>query len=281
MRGSFLTLALLPALTFAAATPKPADANDDHVKVSLVAEQNALVPGTTAWIGLRFEHEPHWHTYWINPGDSGLPTKVTWQLPAGYSAGEIAWPAPTRIAVGDLANFGFSGDALFPLQIEVPRDAREGDTAHLSAEVRWLVCRDECVPGKATVSLDLPVHAITATNPNYAHRFDAARAAAPQTAAWTGVAHLDGGSVEVTLRNTGIADSQTVDAFAIDRKVVANAAPKITRRSDSLEFAFKKSEYFESAPARFNLIVRTGDGPAARAWRVSVPFDAAPISPSR
>ena len=85
------------------AEPVPAE----HVAVELIAERTALVPGGTAWLGLRLRHDPHWHTYWINPGDSGLETRLKWTLPPGFQAGAIAWPAPRRLAAGELTNFGY------------------------------------------------------------------------------------------------------------------------------------------------------------------------------
>jgi hypothetical protein len=98
----------------------------DHVGVELVSEATALVPGRSATLGLRFVHEPHWHTYWINPGDSGLATKLSWKLPADFRAGEILWPVPQRFDVGGLFNFGYSGDALLPVRLDVPVKCKTG-----------------------------------------------------------------------------------------------------------------------------------------------------------
>ncbi len=275
MRSLFIALMFLPGVIYAASTGDTAD----HVKVSLLAEQSAFVPGTTAWIGLRFEHQPHWHTYWINPGDSGLPTKVVWQLPAGFSAGEIVWPTPARIALGDIANFGYTGDIVFPVQISVPRDAAEGSTAHVGADVKWLVCREECVPGSASVAIDLPVHAIAINDPSATKLFDTARAAAPQAAPWTGAAYVHGDVIDVVVRGPNLPPVKQTDAFVVDRKVVANAAPKIVEHPGEISLQFKKSEYFSAAPAQLNLILKAGEGTRVRSWHVAVPFEtSAPVS---
>src|SRR5215472_7674854 len=109
----------LPVLLFAIAPLAAVAADDDHVSASLVSEQSALVPGTTAWLGILLRHAPHWHTYWINPGDSGLPTQVMWRLPQDFHAGDVVWPAPQRIKVADLYNFGYEGDTLLPVPIQV------------------------------------------------------------------------------------------------------------------------------------------------------------------
>src|SRR3569833_1057252 len=104
MRTLLAALVLFPLAAIAAP-----EENTDHVRVSLISEQTAFVPGTTAWLGLRLSHDPHWHTYWINPGDSGLSTKLSWTLPNGYLASDIVWPVPHRIGVGELSFFGFFG----------------------------------------------------------------------------------------------------------------------------------------------------------------------------
>lgn len=252
-----------------AASAAPAE-NSDHVRVSLISEQTALVPGTTAWLGLRMNHDPHWHTYWINPGDSGLPTKLAWTLPEGFGVSEIAWPVPHRIAVGELANFGYTGDIVLPVQIAVPETAQEGSTAHIAVDAKWLVCQEECIPGKASLALDLPVHAITASDPNVERFFASARNTAAHAAPWSGAARVDGDRVEITLRTTALANAKSLDAFAIDRKIVANAAPKITPHPNSITLTFKKSEYFSGTPTQFAFLVQAD----AQAWNVTVPFDA-------
>ncbi len=101
--------------------------------------------------GLHIKHQPHWHTYWINPGDSGLAIKLVWHLPPGFEAHEIQWPAPQRFVVDGLNNFGYDGDVLLPVQLHVATTAKAGDISEFSVDAKWLVCSDECVPGKATL----------------------------------------------------------------------------------------------------------------------------------
>jgi DsbC/DsbD-like thiol-disulfide interchange protein len=265
MRTFLAAFVLLPLAASAASIE-----NTDHVRVSLISEQTALVPGTTAWLGLRLTHDPHWHTYWINPGDSGLPTKLVWELPEGYRALEIAWPVPHRIAVGELANFGYTGDIVLPVQIDVPESAPDGSTAHIAVDAKWLVCQEECIPGKASLALDLPVHSITANDVNVERFFAAARDSTPHAAPWTGIAHVDGDHVEVALHTTALSNAKTIDAFAIDRKIVANAPPKIAHHPNDVTLSFKKSDYFAGAPTQFAFLVVAD----SQAWNVTVPVDA-------
>lgn len=148
-------VALAACAGLGAASAEPV--KTEHVTAQLVAETTAVQPGGTVRIGLRLQHIPHWHTYWRNPGDSGLPTTLVWRLPAGASTGEIEWPAPHRLPIGPLVNYGYEGDLLLPLAFTAPATARPGSTLQLSAEATWLVCRDVCIPENATLKLSLPV----------------------------------------------------------------------------------------------------------------------------
>ena len=128
------------------------------VEAELIADQAAVVPGRSFRLGLRLKHDPHWHTYWRNPGDSGLPTRLSLKLPPGWTAGEVQWPAPQRIRVGPLANFGYDGELVLPIAIQPPA-LIAGTEVHLEAGASWLVCRDICVPGEAALAVRLPVAA--------------------------------------------------------------------------------------------------------------------------
>ncbi len=129
----------------------------EHVTAELVAERSAVQPGQPLRIGLLLQHIPHWHTYWRNPGESGLPTTLSWTLPARSQAGEIDWPAPKRLPIGPLVNYGYEGELLLPLTYTPPADARPSSTLSLQAKATWLVCRDVCIPESATLTLQLPV----------------------------------------------------------------------------------------------------------------------------
>jgi len=159
----------------------------EHAEVELIAEKTALVVGEKNTIGLSIKHAPHWHTYWKNPGDSGYPTKITWQVPAGYGVGEFDWPTPKRLATGPIINFGYEGEVLLPLTVSVPTSANPGESITLKGKAEWLVCKDVCIPEEGEVAVTLPVgeKGKDAAPGPAAARFVAARAAQPGDAsAW-------------------------------------------------------------------------------------------------
>jgi DsbC/DsbD-like thiol-disulfide interchange protein len=269
-------VSLLCALAMTAIAPAfAAPIQSDHVRVDLITETTALVPGQRAWIGLRLVHEPHWHTYWINPGDSGLPTKLTWRLPADIKAGEIAWPAPQRFNVGGLFNFGYSGDVVLPVPLAVAADAKPGTSAQISVEARWLVCREECIPGKKTLKLSLPVAASASANARVRKAFASAHAAQPVASTWSGHAQLAGDHVAVTLGGAGLPSAETLDAFVVQNQIVGYVPPKIANHGDELTLTFDKSEYLTATPATLDLVLVDGKPPNTHARSVTVPFAAA------
>src|SRR5438046_677660 len=148
-------------IALAAALPASAgSATDPHpVTARLVPELAAVAPGATLWVDLHLDIAPGWHTYWRNPGDSGLPTEIAWTLSADFTAGDIVWPVPERFVVEGLGNYGYRDAVDLLIPITVGRDVKLGATAHLEAVASWLVCSDICIPGDAQLALALPVAA--------------------------------------------------------------------------------------------------------------------------
>lgn len=254
-----------------------ASVQTEQLGVELVSGAATLVPGATVQLGLHFRHAPGWHTYWINPGDSGLPTRLKWSLPAGYVADEIGWSVPRRFDVGGIANFGYDGDVLLPVALHVPADAKPGSRANLTVEARWLVCHEECVPGRASLTLDLPVTRKTQVDSQWRTAFATARAAQPQGEPLKAAARDRGAHIEIGLPRGAFAGTTPVDAFAVQSKVVANSPPIAAARDGGVMLTFAKSDYFTSIPDALDLVVVPARG---LAQRVHATFGAPPASPS-
>jgi thiol:disulfide interchange protein/DsbC/DsbD-like thiol-disulfide interchange protein len=167
----------------------------DAVEVELVAERAAVRPGERVLLGLRIRHEPHWHTYWRNPGDSGLATQIEPSGPSGTRFDAVRWPAPVRLWVGPLANYGYEDEIVLPFAAEVPRGLT-GARVRIEAAAQWLVCKDVCIPGDARLAIDLPVAADAASQParsSHGPLFDAMAARTPDAAVPVGgTAHREG-----------------------------------------------------------------------------------------
>lgn len=146
----------------------------DQVQAELLAwAPDGVGPGKQVWLGLQLVHQPEWHTYWKNSGDSGLPTTLEWQLPAGVTAGEIAWPTPKKIPIGTLANYGYEKTVLLPVPVTVAPNFN-GAQLDVKLKAAWLVCRKECIPQEGDFSLHIPVKSSTAiSSPLFQAAFDA------------------------------------------------------------------------------------------------------------
>ncbi len=141
-----------------------------QVKASLLVEApQGIAAGQTIWLGLELKHQPHWHTYWRNPGDSGLPTELTWQLPAGLTAAPLIWPAPKKIPIGNMANFGYEDTVLLVTPIQIDKGFKPTPLATsltIQLHANWLVCKQECIPQEGDFQLSIPLNGSTRMDPN-------------------------------------------------------------------------------------------------------------------
>jgi thiol:disulfide interchange protein DsbD len=127
-----------------------------------------LGAGQTFWLGLQIDHQPHWHTYWRNPGDSGLATELQWQLPEGLTAGNLIWPAPQKIPVGSMANYGYEGRVLLVTPVQVgPKFKTSPDQSDVTVQLHatWLVCKQECIPQEGDFVVRVPIQGSTVMAP--------------------------------------------------------------------------------------------------------------------
>lgn len=151
-----------------------------HSEAELISEVESIQPGQPFWLALRLKAEQDWHTYWQNPGDSGLATSIKWELPEGFSAGKIQWPYPERIEAPPLTSFGYDGEVILLIQI-TPPTAISASSVKLSGNAKWLVCKELCLPGGAKVELELPVKNEPPKQSKWAQAFADTRAKHPLT----------------------------------------------------------------------------------------------------
>ena len=241
----------------------------EQVRAELMAfAPDGVGAGKTVWLGLQLAHQPGWHTYWKNAGDSGLPTRLEWSLPAGVTAGEIAWPTPQKIRIGSLANFGYEGTVLLPVPLAIDKGFSPKPGAdHLEVKLAasWLVCKQECVPQDGNFVLQLPLRGSTAL-----HAADFERAQATQPVALTGQAALQVDPRGLTLQVSGLPSAwrgknisafiETADVIETTRSPSPTDGAAQTWQSDgSWSSTIALSGLRTEAPARLAFVLALGD----------------------
>jgi thiol:disulfide interchange protein DsbD len=222
--------AALALVAAAAALAEPV--RTPNVEAELVPAATAAVPGKPVTVALRLRMRDGWHTYWRNPGDSGLPTTIAWKLPAGVKAGPIDWPAPMALPAGPLINYGYEGEVFLPSVLDVPIDVKPGHKLAIAARADWLVCKETCIPEGADLKLSLPVAASAAPHPQWASPIGATMAALPKPlAGWTVVAQGEGQRVRLALTPPeGAADPGKLHFFPYDEGRIEASAPQAPAR---------------------------------------------------
>ena len=283
-----LLLALLvvgPAFAQSPAAQSPAAQSvvqTDNVRAELISEVTAVKPGEPFWVGLRQTIRPKWHTYWKNPGDSGLPTEINWTLPAGVKADPIVWPTPHLFNISDVINYGFKDEALLLVRITPPAELNGPLT--LVANANWLVCEDVCIPEEGKFELTLP-SATTATPAPPATRalFDKARQSVPTESPWParfGVAKSGDPTLVVEARGLKPETIRDVYFFPAEWGPVATMARQSASvTADGIRIPLRKGDAKAPMPERLAgtlvLTEKTADGELKQAFDISARLDPA------
>ena len=237
-------------------------APDPHVKASLIAATDAAVPGQALQVGLRLVHDNEWHTYWQVPGDSGLPTRIDWQLPAGMTAGPIEWPYPHRLPAGPLVNYGYDGDTLLLTTVQVPTNLQPGTPVTLNGKAEWLECKDVCIPGSADISLTLPVKADA--NPSaHAALFAQARKLVPT--ALPGLAArgtIDADRIRLAFDLPADRKSDSLEFFPLEEARIEPAAAQVLNRRDGVSLYLTAAKPVKADAKSLGGVIVANGGPA-------------------
>ncbi len=228
----------------------------DHLDSRLVAESMAAVPGQKLRIGLLLQHDPHWHTYWRNPGDSGLPTRIELQLPDRVVASDIQWPAPQRFDIEGIVNFGYGGEQLLPIELQVPEDFADAQL-EIVATASWLICEIECIPGRGEYRLNLPVEPATESDPRWRASFERSAARQPRLLDATAHVRRADDRIEVEVEGSDLPpDIAAWEMFPVQQQVLVNGAYPMLRRLDpGMRMSFPASESFAGLPQQLDLVL--------------------------
>jgi thiol:disulfide interchange protein DsbD len=242
------------------------------VKAELLADTTAVVAGKPFTVGVLLKMAPHWHTYWKFPGDAGLPTEIKWSLPPGWKAGEIQWPTPLKLSEpGDIDVYGYHDEVLLMQEITPPAGISETQVK-MSAEANWLVCEKICIPGGATLQLDLPVGGSAApANDEVFARF---RRSLPQPwpSADVATAEWSRAPTELTLRikSAVLANHPVVEFHPLPSEDVVVAHPTVERTAEGIAFRIPIETSDAAVQSIPGVVVfgQTADGADRNAWQL-------------
>jgi DsbC/DsbD-like thiol-disulfide interchange protein len=238
-----------------------------HARVELLSPQASVKAGSDLQLGVHFILEKGWHIYWINPGDSGQPPSFKWQLPAGFSAGEIQWPRPERLQSSpEVTDYGYHDEALFMVPIH-PRQSIHGEQLRglkFAVEAKWLVCREVCIPEHADLELLLPSDAMKG-DPATAKLFAAAKKLlpGPTPRSWAVRAESRKDNFFLTIR-AGKPITQA-GFFPRDPGQIDNSAPQqLQPTASGAKIALKKSDLLLKPITVLRGVLVIPGGPAYR-----------------
>ena len=209
---------------------------EESIRIELVSEVKSIQPGQPFWVAVVFKPDPGWHFYWYNPGTAGLPTRIHFKLPSGFSHDLVQWPTPKIFELNGLVNYGYEGETLLMAEITPPEDLTPGEFVTLKANIDWVACQDVCLPGAGTVSLKLPVSIEPPQWDNHwKTEFDRTRLLWPQMLdTWDVQAFLDGGFIDFIIRPLDDSHPNLSDLYYFDDWIMINPnAPQELTKHDT------------------------------------------------
>jgi thiol:disulfide interchange protein len=247
-----------------------------HLTAELISDSRTINPGGKTRVALALTMEPGWHVYWVYAGDSGEPPEVQWSVPPGISIGPMQYAAPSRLPLGPLMDYGYEGTAVFPFDLAASSQVSPGVVA-LKAHVRWLVCREVCLPGKAHLGLNLNVvsHASAETN----KLIDAAVSAEPVKAPTAVKIESTATRNTLTLHVVTGKQEPSAEYYPLDDDSIRNAAEQtIVPLSDGVKLTTERADISDTLPKELKGVLKLSGG---RAYAFDVPVEAAAVSTNR
>jgi DsbC/DsbD-like thiol-disulfide interchange protein len=245
---------------------------ESHAKVALIAEENSAAIKAIG-TGVLFQLDPGWHIYWQNAGDSGEPPRIQWDLPEGFRAGPIQWPQPIRLGSGSLVDYGYENEVLLLAAVERTAGGQAEQTIAIGATVKYVVCREICIPGTARLTLSIPATDETAAQASQRRRlFQQSRTQLPKTmpANWKASAELDKDQFILSVRTGTRVRSATF--FPLEAGQIENSASQIFAASDDgFRLTLRKSDQLNKPAATMRGVIVLGPG---RAYKIAAPIAA-------
>ena len=251
----FVIVAIGSLFQLSFAQSQSSTATGPHIRVALISEYTQLIPGQSQYLAVHMQPDDDWHTYWRNPGDSGEPPSITWSSSADLQFGSIQWPLPEQIPVAHLVNYGYSRAHLLMVPITVPELLAGKDSISITGDLSWLVCKEDCVPGWATLTLSLPVSSnknFSASAPLFSNERD--HLPSPNRLS----AQYESSEQHIAL-STPQLDNSDWYWFPVQNAVASHSAPQqVVYESSSTHVLLKKSDYFVNRDEALSFLVSNG-----------------------
>jgi thiol:disulfide interchange protein DsbD len=258
--GFFLLCFLLLFIFPAVGTSSP-----QHVKAQLIADVESIKPGSRFSVAVVLTMEEGWHTYWKNPGDSGLPTTIEWNLPEGFLAGEIQWPYPQKFETAGIVSFGYADRVFLLIDMQAPASLNPGTVVGLSASVSWLACKDECIPENSDLNIELPVDDRDSdVGSKWADIFKMSRKNLPRFfKEWDISAYANGKKIviQALIRVPVDRPSMTIFFFPEEEGLVEHTEPQTVEKQHSgYSIEITRSKFSSNLPSRLKGILYSAQG---------------------
>jgi thiol:disulfide interchange protein DsbD len=250
------------------------------MKVRLVADQSSATPGSTITVGVHFIPDPDWHIYWKNAGDSGLGPRFGWRATEGIKVADPLWPYPERIPVGPLVNYGY-GEALIPFPVTVSSSLPTSGTVSIELSTEWLVCKDECLPGEASLKLALPITRTPGAPSTQRALFEDTfkRIPAPLEKVSIAVEEQDKHIVVAIIPLGERFLPSTASFFPEDKRIILNSAPQqVTKEGGALKITLARDPNRTSAIERIRGVLFSPEGWSESGEPKAVSIDNNPLN---
>lgn len=277
LRSLTLSTALLFLVTCALGCRDTSQVDGPHLNVQLIADQDSISPGSAFTLGIQFTPEPGWHIYWKNPGDSGLAPRFAWTKDREVQIQEALWPYPERITSGPLVNYGYE-KVLIPFPAHLATTSSH-DSVTVSVAVQWLVCKDECLPGEATLSLSLPIKKTSGIPSRYAKNFARAFETVPSPLPRVSIAVEEQENeiiiALIPLESRYLPTSATF--FPEDPRVIANSAAQISNRDgDTFRISLRRDALRREPIGRIRGVLVSPSGWSEKGYPRAIYIDTNP-----
>ncbi|GMV88090.1 MAG: hypothetical protein AMXMBFR81_10210 [Chthonomonas sp.] len=255
--------------TLVAAVALAAFRQDAPCTFRLIASVETVKPGASFWVAGEYTMKPEWHVYWLNPGDSGLPTTLDIQLPEGWAIGKLQWPAPHRFDAAGLINYGYERKVLLMAEVQTPATAKPGSYA-LAAKASWLACKEEYVPGQGQGTVNVTVG--DALRPSSdAAVFESFRKELPLRTKLTGRATPTTEGYRLEVQPLGDRAPDEAYFYAASGEALSHSAKQaVSWSGGKLVLDVKRSEYSSKTPKELRGVLVVVWGKERSAYEVSL-----------